>query len=640
MRIIGKILIALLIAAAPLAANDVYLAQSAQGANNGADCADALTVSYFNTSGNWTSGVPSGTQIGPGTTVHLCSNGGNITTALSFQGSGASGSVVTLKFESGAALTSPTAWPTTGAISTNSKSYLLIEGNSTGVISNAANGSALANHLSTTAINVLGSHDVEVRNFKGSGGIHNLYVNGGEIAVTSISVAGGVATVTCATACNLSTGAAFAILGNSNSLLNWQSTAWSSATSYNTGNTVNYQNSTYTSLVNGNLNNVPPNTPTDWQLNSTFTINGGTTTSPTFGTTATSGGTGGTISDEDAVSNGILLSSLPAGTLNLSIHDTVLDNARLGIQLQYPTGATTSAVSIYNNSLSNTNKAIVIGDSWVNAIFSGLAIYGNTIGPSVIWDDVSNSNHHTAMHFYAASSGSSLQGITAYDNIVSGNPGVNQTSFGFYSENVHGSSGCGGALFYNNRFDATTGQASASIIQPKNSTYECFYNNTIVCQSGTGSAFTMNSTTSNIDIRNNVVSGCGTGVNETGSTSDIATTSNTNVYYGLSGNPFYYHGSAVTLAAWRTDCGCDAASSTGDPKLDASDHLQAGSSAIASSLNGANLSSLFTTDMAGLPRPPVGPWDAGAYMYAVSGGGGAATGVTAARVILSGVIVP
>jgi hypothetical protein len=72
------------------ASNDIYLAQNSAGAGGGTDCADAMPVSFFNSSANWGSG---GNQIGPGTTVHLC---GTITTALSFQGSGASGNPVVL----------------------------------------------------------------------------------------------------------------------------------------------------------------------------------------------------------------------------------------------------------------------------------------------------------------------------------------------------------------------------------------------------------------------------------------------------------------------------------------------------------------------------------------------------------------
>jgi hypothetical protein len=74
------------------ATNTVYIAQSAQGGNTGADCADAVAASYFNSSSHWSSN-PTGTLIGPGTTVHLCST---ISTNLTFQGNGASGNPVVL----------------------------------------------------------------------------------------------------------------------------------------------------------------------------------------------------------------------------------------------------------------------------------------------------------------------------------------------------------------------------------------------------------------------------------------------------------------------------------------------------------------------------------------------------------------
>src|SRR5580693_404632 len=74
------------------ATNTVYIAQSAQGSSTGADCADAVAASYFNSSSHWSSN-PSGTLIGPGTTVHLC---GTISTNLTFQGNGASGNPVVI----------------------------------------------------------------------------------------------------------------------------------------------------------------------------------------------------------------------------------------------------------------------------------------------------------------------------------------------------------------------------------------------------------------------------------------------------------------------------------------------------------------------------------------------------------------
>jgi hypothetical protein len=83
------------------ASNLVYISQSGAGDQSGlTDCTHAKPVTYFNTGGNW-SGTPTGVQIGPDTTVHLC---GTITTSLSWQGSGTSGHPITMFFETGAKL--------------------------------------------------------------------------------------------------------------------------------------------------------------------------------------------------------------------------------------------------------------------------------------------------------------------------------------------------------------------------------------------------------------------------------------------------------------------------------------------------------------------------------------------------------
>ena len=99
-------LLVFLAGAVPAMANDIYIAQSAVGGANGADCADAFPVNFFNTAGNWGSAAG---QIGPGTTVHLC---GTITfpansTGLTALGSGSSTSPITILFEKGAILQSP-----------------------------------------------------------------------------------------------------------------------------------------------------------------------------------------------------------------------------------------------------------------------------------------------------------------------------------------------------------------------------------------------------------------------------------------------------------------------------------------------------------------------------------------------------
>jgi hypothetical protein len=71
-------------------AANIFIAQNATGAGTGGSCANALAVSFFNSSGNWGTGA---SQIGGGTTVHLC---GTISSNLTFQQNGTSGKPVVL----------------------------------------------------------------------------------------------------------------------------------------------------------------------------------------------------------------------------------------------------------------------------------------------------------------------------------------------------------------------------------------------------------------------------------------------------------------------------------------------------------------------------------------------------------------
>jgi hypothetical protein len=152
-------------------ANDVYVAQSATGSANGSSCANGYAISFFNSSGNWTSGSPSGTQIGPGTTVHLC---GTITGALTAQGSGSSGSPITILFDSASAgQISMPALPGSGALVLNNQSYITVDGNNgVGVIQSTSNGSpaslcsgsTYANDIMSVGITANASNYIEVKN--------------------------------------------------------------------------------------------------------------------------------------------------------------------------------------------------------------------------------------------------------------------------------------------------------------------------------------------------------------------------------------------------------------------------------------------------------------------------------------------
>lgn len=174
-----QLLTLVLLCGSAFATNAVYLADSASGGNSGVDCANAKVKSYFNSSGNW-SATPSGIQIGPDTTVHLCGTftfGSNVT-GFSFQGSGTSGHPVTLLFEANA-IVQATYWASSlggtsaGGITTNGQSNIVIDGGSNGILQNTGNGSGLANQQASTGISGFGCTNCEVKKVN----LINIYVN-------------------------------------------------------------------------------------------------------------------------------------------------------------------------------------------------------------------------------------------------------------------------------------------------------------------------------------------------------------------------------------------------------------------------------------------------------------------------------
>lgn len=138
-------------AATTTSATDIYLANSAQGTGDASSCANAKVWTFFNSAGNWGSGS---TQIGPGTTVHLCGTiTGSAGSSMTFQGSGSVGNPVTVKFESGAVMQS-TAWgqgqgegacPCAGAFTISGVHDVVVDGGGTPNTGNNPAGLAVQN---------------------------------------------------------------------------------------------------------------------------------------------------------------------------------------------------------------------------------------------------------------------------------------------------------------------------------------------------------------------------------------------------------------------------------------------------------------------------------------------------------------
>jgi hypothetical protein len=137
-------------------AEDLYVSQS--GFGDGSSCVNSLSVSWFNSSGNWGSGAG---KISQGDSVHLC---GVITTKMTIQADGGAGAPIIILFESGAKLSKST-WDGSYAIgSSSSREYIIIDGGSNGTIESTANGTGLATTNNDVGVSFQLCNGCEVKN--------------------------------------------------------------------------------------------------------------------------------------------------------------------------------------------------------------------------------------------------------------------------------------------------------------------------------------------------------------------------------------------------------------------------------------------------------------------------------------------
>ncbi len=144
-------------------AQDIYIAQTAQGSDTGADAADAHSVAWLNTSANWGTGA---NQVGAGGIVHLC---GIIFNPITIQASGVAGNPITIYFEPNCVMTA--SYWYYGAIIMQSQSYIVINGGVNGVINATNNGSSLAYQTNSAGVVAYSSQNITVENLS----IVNMY---------------------------------------------------------------------------------------------------------------------------------------------------------------------------------------------------------------------------------------------------------------------------------------------------------------------------------------------------------------------------------------------------------------------------------------------------------------------------------
>lgn len=132
-----RLLILLAVLSLSVSAEDIYVSQNTAGGDTGADCANAHSLSWLNTSGNWGAGAG---KVSAGDTVHLC---GTLTNTLQILGSGTAGNPITILFETGANFSAPY-WgnhaQVSNSIYASGRSFITIDGGANGVIQSTANG--------------------------------------------------------------------------------------------------------------------------------------------------------------------------------------------------------------------------------------------------------------------------------------------------------------------------------------------------------------------------------------------------------------------------------------------------------------------------------------------------------------------
>jgi hypothetical protein len=603
----AMVFVALSLLSGVATAKDIYIAQSAAGANSGLDCADAHSVSFFNTAANW---GPGAAQIGPGTTAHLC---GVITTELTVQASGSGGSPITILFQPNAQVALPACDNSNGCLNINGKSYITIDGGTPCGPGTACASTAMACVANASAC--------------GTGSIVQTSNGTGALAITNITCSGGVATVTGPSPFGFSLAPYPGVLPIQIS-----------------GNSVSSYNGTWTVASDNDSNN-------------TFTINvscNGTGTGGTAGVLCPSGSY--CANDSDAImvdaqnqgcsncevrnmivgpfryrtsyrdvrsegANGTMFFAGTTGTLK--IHDNVMPYGGVNY---VPIASGDSGLSIYNNEIYNFNRAISIASSNGGSVLSGAQIYGNYLHDSQVWDAPGCPTEHNGIHMWGLGGGT-IANVNVYNNWIGGNFGGCATGALFFegaNRNIQ---------MYNNLVNIKYTQAKSGIFRVNGDGvgggYQ-IYNNTIIGNWINDTCIVIGGPGNSVSFANNIVTGCWATI-LVQDTPSIKTW-DYNIYgcqnlrassctaMGASNFVTEANGthSWLSLAGWQSACSCDshAAANYGTTGLATNSNgtPQSSSPAIGAGTNLTSLSiAALKSDRSGNARPSSGPWTVGAY---------------------------
>jgi hypothetical protein len=278
-------------------------------------------------------------------------------------------------------------------------------------------------------------------------------------------------------------------------------------------------------------------------------------------------------------------------------------------------GAKSSNVSIYNNSVSKTSTGIVVGSGNTNCTAENIAIYNNKISDNYVWDGTwtpppgDGHHHNDGIHVWAAHNGTAINGLNIYNNEIGPNLGTHTSGWIYVGGYSATTTSITNLNIYNNLLTASGTDYPAMGYVALNWMPNAgikIYNNTIAA-SGLGNGIYLESGAMVDDIRNNIFSKTkypialfsGAKLNSC----------DRNLYYGGTSLWFYNQTGFITFVKWQSVLGFDRNSVTADPLL-SSTNLPASTSPVRG--KGENVGGIFVKDKAGVTRPSTG-WTLGAY---------------------------
>lgn len=266
------------------------------------------------------------------------------------------------------------------------------------------------------------------------------------------------------------------------------------------------------------------------------------------------------------------------------------------------------SVEMYNLEADNTNHCFTLAANGAGYTLLSARLHDNTCHDFANWDTTSNGFHHDGIHLYALN-GATFQDVQVYNNVFSGDPGVNATSF------IYATGAISDSFYFNNVMLTATDKYFNNGVFCAGGDHMAIYNNLIL--GGTSaSGLCLAASGTSMAVRNNIVGKCSGLVSLAAGTTFVDRGLDHNVYgpgqNWKSASTFYY-----TFEQWKAASSEGAHSrSVTDLKVDSDGRPQPGSPAISA---GVNLSyhalAALNADKLGDPRSACSAWDAGAYNH-------------------------